>query len=241
MSAKTSPASEASERGRTPTPARRKTAPTASRIRPGQERARAAAARRAPARRVSSVLPVVFGAADAGRRRRKRKRDFRLPGGASRSGCSVVMSRAGRQKGREGGAGQSRCDRVASSPGCVQSSRPCGGFGAEPVGRDRPRRRGISDDPPPPVDETVSPRRRPGVSGRGGEGVSPGVGRSRRAPLAEAAGRAGVPGPCREEKSGRFRLAVERPERNRPNPQPRPETPAGQRSARDRCPECRRC
>lgn len=240
MSAKTSPASEASERGRTPTPARRKTAPTASRIRPGQERARAAAARRAPARRVSSVVPVVFGGAVAGRRRRKRKRDFRLPGGASRSGCSVVMSRAGRQKGREGGAGQFRFDRGFVS-GMRRCSRPCGGFGGGAVGRDRPRRRGISDDPPPPVDETVSRVVGPACPAEGGDGVSPGVGRSRRAPWAEAAGRAGVPGPCREEKSGRFRLAVERPERNRPNPQPRPETPAGQRSARDRCPECRRC
>ena len=240
MSAKTSPASEASERGRTPTPARRKTAPTASRIRPGQERARAAAARRAPARRVSSVLPVVFGAADAGRRRRKRKRDFRLPGGASRSGCSVVMSRAGRQKGRESGAGQFRCDRVASFLGCVAAVVPAvGSAGDRSVGTGHgagesrtTRRRRWTRPVPPSSARCVRPR---------GDGVSPGVGRSRRAPLAEAAGRAGAPGPCREEKSGRFRLAVERPERNRPNPQPRPETPAGQRSAKDRCPECRRC
>lgn len=244
MSAKTRPASEASEPGRRPIRARRKTAPTASRIRPGQERARAAAARRTPARRVSSGTAAVGGAvggADAGRRRRKkRKRDFRFRGGAFRSGWSGEMCRAGRQ----GRGGKAAPDRLAShrnrfdpsfDPGSIHRSirvrslpvsvAGCR-FGVSSLQSSlRWVRRGIgrSCDPLPASGISSDPPAPVGgtVSRSGGSGptdsrvLSRGVGRSGRASSAAAAGRAGVPGPeVQEVRSAP--VGFKRPGRNRP-------------------------
>lgn len=226
MSAKTRPASEASEPGRRPIRARRKTAPTASRIRPGQERARAAAARRTPARRVSSGTAAVGGAvggADAGRRRRKkRKRDFRFRGGAFRSGWSGEMSRAGRQW----RGGKAAPDRLGAIHGSFRSKWVFRRFVAAvvpavgsarneslatrfPRRESRPtRRRRSAGRSPRSADRIRSDPADSGVRSRG-------VGRSRRASSAAAAGRAGVPGPeVQEVRSAP--VGFKRPGRNRP-------------------------